>query len=233
MKDNVERVGYSYTFPCQIPLHIFFRSSTALTIWNGIIIIQDVLWKIMNTESPKQVMQSDKIPALINNTLWDYLIYRCSSVVKVRNMKGVIGKIRGNTMYGLKRRSMKVERNPCAMRFQTKQQITVLRQIFGDFSTLGCRRRRPKLNCEETLNHNNKINVMLGVEEEEVPFRNKTSQTCVDIGRDDIGCYVQVVYDSYVYSADRLLNYVDGERRYHRRCVHLRNDDITPSLRQC
>jgi hypothetical protein len=63
---ELENVGYTYTFPCQSPLHIHFRTSTAAIIWNGVIAIQDVLWKIMNTESQNQLLNSPKIPANID-----------------------------------------------------------------------------------------------------------------------------------------------------------------------
>lgn len=125
-------------------------------------------------------------------------------------MQGVLGKIISSTTYGLKRSSIRVSKNPYMFRFETKEQLQLLRQIIGDFSTLGCRRKRPKLRTEEKIKLNNKLNVVLGNEEEEIPFRNRTYRTCVDIGSDEFGSYIKVVYDSYLYTSQGMINFSDN-----------------------
>jgi hypothetical protein len=226
--DVLENVGYTYTFPCESPMHIHFRSSSSNTVWNGIVGLQDIMWKIMNTVSQKQITNSPKIPAHIDTTLWDYLLYRCSNVVKNRSLQGVRGKVRGTSFYGLKRSSIRMGKNPTLLRFQSREQLRLLRQIFGDFSTFGCRRKRPKLGRTEIVQHNNKLNIVLGLDEEERPFRNKTYRCCVDIAKDESGSYIQVVYDSYLYTASGIINYCDDD---------VTNDsyvvDMMKSLREC
>lgn len=52
---------------------------------------------------------------------------------------------------------------------------------------------------------------MLGIEEEEKPFRNRTYLSCVDIGRDEFGSYIHVVYDSYLFTSEGLINYSNDD----------------------
>lgn len=113
--------------------------------------------------------------------------------------------------YGMEQNSVCAERTAQVFRFETKSQLKLLRQIFGDFSTLGCRRKRPKLNCPEKVQYNNKLSMMLGNEDEEKPFCNRNYRTCIGIGKDEFGAYVQVVYDSYLYTREGLINFRDKD----------------------
>lgn len=75
-QNNVlQDIGRTYTFPCESPMHIHFRKSTSRIIWNGIMSLQDVLWKVLNTETQKQLTYSDKIPVNLDTTLWDLLLF--------------------------------------------------------------------------------------------------------------------------------------------------------------
>lgn len=123
LNEEIEDIGCTYSFPCQSPMHIHFRKSTSRIIWNGIMSLQEVLWKVLNTETQKQVTYSDKIPVNVDTILWDYLIFRCGHIVKERKVHGVLGKIISRTTYGLKRSSVRVDKTPYMFCFETKEQL--------------------------------------------------------------------------------------------------------------
>lgn len=57
------------------------------------------------------------------------------------------------------------------------------------------------------MEHNNKLNIVLGSDVEENPFRNRTYRCCIDIGEDEFGLHVQVRYDSFLYTDKGIRNY--------------------------
>lgn len=82
----VEPVEGFFKFPCESEPERFYERSHVAKIWYGVTRIQDGLWKVMNSESERQVMVV-RVPLNIDEGVLDYIVYRCNGEVKKNVMK--------------------------------------------------------------------------------------------------------------------------------------------------
>lgn len=197
------------TFPCESDDYYFSQRSYHAKIWYGICKIQDALWKVMNSQSERQVTVV-RVPLSIEDITLDYIAYRCvGGVNKVKiNTRG---RIRSITTKGLKRKSGRARNKLHLLRFETTAQMLLLRSIIGSTSTVGIRRRRPKLGCTDKLDYNNTINLILGIDNDDVQQNALTvhkyiHHDSIDLVADEYESYMVVRYDSYIYNHHGISN---------------------------
>lgn len=190
-------------FPCDSSSHPFYNRSSIATIWHGITNIQETLWKVLNSESERQVTVV-RVPLNVDFILLQYLLYRCSGVIGKVTVKET-GVVRCVTMRGMKRVTKKSKRNVFFLRFETEQHIALFHSMIGDSSTIGIRRRRPKLGCFDKLAENNAINVILP-KSQVITTKRYVYHDSIDIVSDECNSFMMVRYGSYMYNGTRLEN---------------------------
>jgi hypothetical protein len=107
-------------------------------LWNSISKVQDTIWKVLNRSSEKQ-QNYCKVDINFDSLFWNYLLHRTEDVVKVTTVPSKYR--RPNTSKGMKRKTVAVPQKTTILRFQTKKQLSVLRSILGNSSTIGVRKK--------------------------------------------------------------------------------------------
>lgn len=204
----VEDVMGFVKFPCQTVPRVCFHRSHVAKIWHGISVIQDGLWKVMNTESERQVTVV-RVPLNVDEVVLDYIAYRCNGIVKKKRINSP-GRLRCITMKGLKRKAARARTNLYLLRFETQSQITVLRKIIGDTSIVGIRRRRPKIGFSDKVEFNTVINMIHGIDDDEnnqqLTMKRYIYHDSIDFLFDEYETFMTVRYDSYNYNDDGITN---------------------------
>ena len=193
------------SFPCDSSHHQFWERSSMAIIWNGICCLQDTLWKVLNSVSEKQVM-SVRVPLRIDSILLEYLRYRSLGVVTQQTLR-IHGRRRTITIKGMKRYTKRANRKVSLLRFETVNHFNILRAIIGDACTIGVRRRRPKLGCNDKLQFNDAINLILG-SDNIATTKQHVCHESIDIVTDQYESYMCVRYSCYLYNNKGLCNEV-------------------------
>ena len=133
-----------------------------------------------------------------NRTLWNYLVHRTDGVVDKVTIPST-GIIRGSTLKGCTRNANRVGKgkNTYLLRFETKAQLSCLRKILGISTTIGIRKRRPKLNTEDTIEPLSKLNIILGKEREDETM----ASTRIDLYMNKFETFICLHYNAYILSA--------------------------------
>lgn len=203
---TLEPIQNHIRFPCESEDYYCNRSTIA-KIWYGICTIQDTLWKIMNTESERQVT-AVRVPLNVDETLLDYILYRCDGEVKKVLLK-TSGKLRSLTSKGMKRYTRRAKRNLHLLRFDNDVYFGLLRKIIGESCTIGIRRRKPKVDTMDKLQYNNTINLILGKEwqqTEERTYKQYINHESIDFLVDEYDTFMVVRYDSFNYNSRGITN---------------------------
>jgi hypothetical protein len=195
-------------FPCESDEYLLDDRSISANIWCGICRIQDAMWRVMNSESERQV-PIVRVPVLIDTVTLNYLEYRSRGVVEKRSIKS--RQIRSLTHKGAKRGTYRARNEAHLMRYETQSQLAVLRKIIGNSCTFGIRRRRPKLGREDQLEYNNTLNIIIGINDENNPQAALTTpkyiyHDSVDIVVDTRQSYMIVRYEGYNYNGSGVTN---------------------------
>ena len=132
--------------------------------------------------------------------LWDYVVRRASPLVQP--VEGQGSRVSAFTIGGMTRQSKSLKSTTYLLRFETEAQLSLLRSIFGDTVTCGIRRRRPKVGMSKFLRENDDLNVVVGSEEAETPFKKRTVQQGVDLRYDNRCIAVAIRYQKYQYTVD-------------------------------
>jgi len=106
---------------------------------------------------------------------------------------------------GLKRRKIQ-RQSPCHIfRYETNEQLLILRKILGWSVTYGLRKKPPRLRDAEsqTLERNDIANVVIGSDQVEQPFTRYTNKRGIDLIFDGMYMIVCIRYEKYIYDHDR------------------------------
>lgn len=198
----INDVEHHQRFPCDSPQHRMHQSTMA-TIWHGISCLQDSLWKVLNSAAERQV-PIVRVPVNIDCTLMQYIEYRSDVVVAAVTLKQS-GRLSFTTLKGMKRSTKKAKRKLKLRRFETVEQLGILRKIIGDSCTIGIRRRRPKLGFTDRLQMNNGINIIVGSENEPTT-KKQVYHESIDFVSDERETYMMVRYVSYLYNSKGITN---------------------------
>jgi hypothetical protein len=95
------------------------------------------------------------------------------------------------------------------LKFETKEQLNCLRTIFGISTTIGIRKRHPKVRTEDNVQPLLKINLILGKDTPE----DTTSSTRVEFYTNKKESFICLFYNDYILSQhfERLRNTVTNE----------------------
>lgn len=205
-KGKHEPIQHFVKFPCESDDYMCCTSSVA-KIWYDICSIQDVMWKIMNTESERQ-HTSVRVPVQIDEMTLEYIRYRCAGETN-KILLNSRRKRRSMTLKGMKRKTRRAKRRLYLLRFETEASLIRLRQIIGESCTIGVRRRRPKIDTGDRLEFNNTINLIVGFQEDATNKRSDKqyiNNESIDFCRDEFDSYIVVRYDSYNYNSSGVTN---------------------------
>lgn len=204
-----EDIEHHVKFPCESMGYPFIQRTLAAKIWYGITRIQDALWKVMNSESERQITIV-RVPLVIDDETLDYIAYRCGDEVKKITIN-TKGRKRCITTKGLKRKAGRARNNLSILRFETEAQLVTLRKIIGKTTTVGIRRRRPKIGTTDQLELNNTINLIVGKNNNNNQQPALTTQRyirheSIDLVVDANDKFMIVRYDSYNYNRKGVTN---------------------------
>jgi hypothetical protein len=168
---------YVSCFPSYYSKKFFHRCIISI-LWKRISSLQDTVWKILNSRSERQ-NTTVKVPFPFDNDIWSYLLFRTEGFVEPKEFTKD-GRIRSLTLKGIKRETFRPEQKSLLLRFETERQLTCLRSILGDATTLGIRRRNPKLKCQDSFRPLSKLNVVLGSEQKMIPINKRANTSRID-----------------------------------------------------
>ena len=121
--------------------------------------------------------------AALQREVWDYVVFR-TTLLGVHHPYTRDGKktIHDTSFFeGLKRSSTRVPNNKELLRFETEEDLRIIRNLLGQTTTLGVRKRHPRAGTLDFPTHaNSNFNVVTGVEERVEPFVRSTTNDGID-----------------------------------------------------
>jgi hypothetical protein len=197
------------TFPSHHPHHTYFSTCFLFRIWSCICKIQDILWSALNRATERQCKFGESIKFSIDQEMMDYLVFKSVPVVKLQQLPSR-SVIRATTTKGLRRVAVKVNRNASILRYETEDQLQLLRCIIGSGYTVGMQKKRPKLNLPDKIQINDPFHVIIGGTVPETPTLLRTQKSGIDIIHNKYNCIMTVRYEKYIYN-NILLHNINGE----------------------
>ena len=173
-----------------------------LRIWRSVSVVQDILMKMLNRQSERQGLFArarEKVPLFPPET-WLYLSRRAAGVIEPIKRSG--RRVRQRLLYGMKMQTKRVETKVEILRFETDEQLIVLRKILGIAATVGVRRRKARIDETKYIQTNDALNIVTGSDSAEDPFTLRTEEEGIDLVFDQMELVVICRYSKYVYSAD-------------------------------
>ena len=170
-------------------------------LWCSVSILQDTIMKALNRVSSCQGIFSkarEKI-SLFPRESWAYICRR----VSLEPIKRSGRRVRQRLLYGLKGQSKRVDTEVEILRFETTNQLNLLRCLLGISGvTAGVRRPKPRLGETKYLKPNDIVNVIVGQETVEEPFVLRTNKEGIDLTYNQHELVIALCYSKYVYAAD-------------------------------
>ena len=204
-RDDGSPVEGLVPFPSMHLLHQHATTCYSQRIWTSLEMLRDLLVKTLNSYSQHQgdfARKSQKVPYFPPEA-WDYL-----SVCSFKRGLSVVAfhtrSLRSRLFGPMKASSFRVERAAELLRFETRDDLHLFRSLFGELSTYGIRRRRPKIGQILCITENTAMHAVIGSEtKEQVTSANmRTLHDGIDLIYDGVELKVNVRYRCFLFQSD-------------------------------
>jgi hypothetical protein len=187
-------------FPSQAPISKYV-TCLPHEIWNGLEQMHRMMSSIMNRRAESQgeycsASEKQFFGCLAAPNSFAQLSRQSRMVVKLLETSSSIAH---TDPCGLSRKKSKYTTDALFVRFETKEQLEILKNILGSTVTCGLRKMAPKSGESKHLLTNDAINIVVGAEEEEIPYRRRTARRGVDFLITTTYVKVVVRYEKYLY----------------------------------
>jgi hypothetical protein len=179
-----------------------YNTCFPLRVWIALGHIHETVTKILNrhgeTSQGEKPTKSERF--LFDSDAWSFLKYH---FVLISEKQEKIGqKSHLIVMDSCSRKKMKIERLTTFFRFETEEQLTRVEQLFGDVFRFGVRKIQPKLGDISMFNLRDALNVIVGGDEVQYPFKRYTSRRGLDFSHDGICLRMSVRYEKYMFESN-------------------------------
>ncbi len=173
-------------------------------IWFGLEHLRKAVHKVLNCKMKKLgSYQSASSIAYIASETWEYLNH-CLKDIANKPSKCTLKQVCCEMMASITLQSFWDEENLDCIQLETNDELQGLCNILGEATTVGVKKARPPVEESRnrmTLIDGDILNVVLGSQSKEEPYRHRTTWTGVDFrfnGRDEMHFtiwYIKDVYD--------------------------------------
>jgi hypothetical protein len=196
-----------FSFASQSFDHSLLDSCYNSRVWESLESVRDVIYSKMNSMSERQGNHCKMtVKIILSHEGWSYIRRN----LERRGMESrifVCRSIRSRLVGALTSVSHRIERPAEFFRFETEEQLAILRLIFGSNCTYGKRQRRARLASEKHIIVNDSINAVNASSElEEVPFSRRTVRDGLDLLYDTVELTVVMRYSKLIYTTSTTAN---------------------------
>lgn len=186
-----------------------FGSNYHDDVWNGICLVQDALRRLLNRMSQSQGLhcKAHSPTNCFQSSVWHYFVRYLDGKVEVKAVPG--RRIRQRLLPGLSTECFKEAHEINILRFDTPDKMKLFRDLFGNTSTVGIRRRKPKLNTTNHLRANDILNVIQFPEAHPEAFSRYTNFPGIDLifaGAPTNTIQVAVRYSKHIFNPRETIN---------------------------